>query len=96
MQGPQADQVHQPDALRRRPLDSLSGGQVGVSAEPNRPPVSMPTRRPSRRVTAAEMAAIQATYDPNAINDTRRGSGWPPCQCDNPRCPDRRVHHGAA
>lgn len=96
MHGPQADQAHLPDALRRRPLDSPNGGQAVPNDDP-RPPEVMPgrVRRPSRRVTAAEMKAIQAQYDPNAIKKERRPAGWPVCCCGNHDCPDKGVGDAA-
>lgn len=81
---------------RRRSLDSPPTGGQARSPETSLPPVPVYQRKPSRRLSPAEMRKIQAEYDPKALKHTRRGHDWPPCQCDNPRCPDRRVHHGAA
>ncbi|MGF1427679.1 hypothetical protein [Kitasatospora sp. LaBMicrA B282] len=59
-----------------------------------------PTRR-RRTVSPAELAAIQADYDPLFFEKSTNGlrgtpTDWPFCECDRDFCPDKGKADGSA
>lgn len=58
-------------------------------------------RRPRKTVSPAEMAAIQAEYDPLFFERSRGGlrgtpKDWPFCECGSEKCPDKGKANGSA